>query len=303
MKSKKITAYVLLLLACVFWGASYVFTKELLQNIHPVAIMFLRAIISAVFLFGICFIFLRTKLSIIKKDFKILFAFSFFEPFLYFIFETYSLVYSSASFVAIIIATIPLFTALLSKYYFKEDFTVFNMIGAAISVVGIGIMILPTLQTTANSNWGILLAFLAVAAAVAYGFFLKTLPSHYHPVVVTAYQNLIGAVLFLPLFLFYGYKNGFPTVHILLNSLNFSYLLTLAILCSSLAFIFFINGIRTVGLGRGNIFTNFIPIVTAVVSYFLLDEIFPFYKIIGIIVIVAGILMVQYKKTKHVSFN
>lgn len=295
MGNKKNFYFVLLFFSAIFWGSSFVFTKYLLETFSPVTIIFIRSIFASAFLLLFCFIFLRKHLRIDKKDSKTILTFSFLEPFLYFLFETYSLKYSSASVVSIIIATIPLFTALLSRYYFKESFTRLHMAGAFLSLVGIAVMLFPEFSDASFRIEGILLAFGAVLAAVGYGFYLKKLPSSYHPVVVVTFQNVVGAVLFLPLFLILSSMEGFPKWADLTSGFNLFYLIILAVFCSSLAFIFFLKGLQNLGLGRSNIFTNLIPVVTAVISFFLLHEEFRFHKFMGMLIVITGIFMVQKK--------
>jgi drug/metabolite transporter (DMT)-like permease len=222
------------------------------------------------------------------------------NSFLYFIFETYSLKYSDPSVVAIIVATIPLFTALLAIFYFKEQFSKINMLGATVSILGIGIMLAPSFSNVHFSNTGTALAFGAVICAVCYGFFVRKMTQGYNSVVIITYQNLIGALLFLPLFLFFSSKNQLQTEYAALhNPLNISYILILSIFCSAIAFMFFFQGIQKLGLGKANTFTNLIPVVTAILSFFIIGEKFPFYKIIGIIVVIAGIFLVQKKEPKR----
>ena len=59
---------------------------------------------------------------------------------------------------------------------------------------------------------------------------------------------------------------------------------------------FYLQGMRHFGVGKANTFTNLIPIVTSVLSFFLLHENFPLYKILGIIIVIVGIFLVQKKK-------
>ncbi len=294
-KSVKPYFYILLLFSAIFWGASFVFTKYLLHDFSPVSIIYIRTTVSGIFLLIFSILFLKSYLKIRKKDIKVILAFSFFEPFLYFIFETYSLQYTTSSIVSVIIATIPLFTALVSRYYFKENFSKTNMWGIFISMLGIALMLLPDFLENPAGITGAILAFCAVFAAVGYGYFIKKLPDTYHPVIVITYQNLTGSILFLPLFLIMGLRNGFPANEAFLDIQNIVYLLILAIFCSSLAFIFMVKGIQVVGLGKSTVFNNLIPVFTAVISFIWLKESFPVYKILGMVVVITGIFMAQRK--------
>ncbi|MDR3046808.1 MAG: DMT family transporter [Bacteroidales bacterium] len=300
MQHTKPASFLALFFASLFWGASFVFTKTLLVDFNPIDLVLIRSIIASLFLITICLLFFKKEMKIKKKDLIIICAFSFFEPFLYFIFETYSLKFTSASIVSIIIATIPVFTAFLSRYYYKEYFSKLNIFGIIISVAGIAIMMLPDLSDMIQMR-GMLLAFLAVIAAVAYGFFIRKLSCEYNPVVLTAYQNIVALALFLPLFLILDIKNGFPDPIILLTSVNITNIMILSIFCSSIAFIFFIYGIQHLGLGKAVIFSNLIPVFTVIISIIFLKEQFTLAKCIGLFTVVIGVFLVQKQQVEPIK--
>ena len=100
MKSRNWFYYLLLTASAVLWGSSFIFTKRLLDVADPVVIICSRVMIAGPFFLLLCLLFFRKDMRIARKDLPILFAFSCFEPFLYFIFETYSLTHCDASVVS-----------------------------------------------------------------------------------------------------------------------------------------------------------------------------------------------------------
>lgn len=289
--------YLLLSFSAIFWGSSFIFTKHLLDLASPMVIVFSRLVIAVLFFVCICLIFYRKDMKIESQDIRTIVSFSFYEPFLYFICETYSLTYCDASIVSIIVATIPIATAFLSIFYFKENFTWLNLIGVVTTVVGITIMIFPSLASASMSAKGVIWAFCAVFASVGYTYFVRKLPEKYNPVVVVTYQNFVGLILFTPLaYLTTGKGELAHQMSNLFLTYNVIYVVLLAIFCSTLAFMFYLLGIRRFGVGKSAIFTNFIPIVTAILSLFLLKESFPWYKVLGIFTVIGGIFLVQKKR-------
>lgn len=297
MKHSSAGYYLILFLAIAFWGLSYVFTKGLLDKILPIQLIFCRVLIAAIFLSTLCALFTRQSLrDIPKKDWLSLMALSFFEPFLYFICETFSLSYSDATVVSVIIATIPLFVLPLSVFYFKERLSTINVVGVIVSVGGIAVMLLPELSN-ANFSWlGIALAFAAVLSSIGYSYFLKKISHRYSPVFIVACQNSFGLLYLLPLLLFglraqnsrILFSTALATPQVVFN------ILMLAIFCSALAFVFYVLAMQKLGLAKSNTFTNLIPVVTAITAFFLLHEAFPTYKILGTIIVIAGICCVQH---------
>jgi drug/metabolite transporter (DMT)-like permease len=142
---------------------------------------------------------------------------------------------------------------------------------------------------------GIGLLLLAVFSAVIYSIFLKMLTTHYNPVNIIAWQNLIGALLFLPLFLFIDYD----AILSVKPDARLVYALTsLAILASSVAFILFAFTIKKLGVNRANVYGNLIPVVTVFASYYILGEIFTAKKILGIIIVLLGVIATQLNKLR-----
>ncbi|MFO7810111.1 MAG: EamA family transporter, partial [Candidatus Delongbacteria bacterium] len=48
-------------------------------------------------------------------------------------------------------------------------------------------------------------------------------------------------------------------------------------------------------ISKTNVFTNLIPVFTAVISYFYIKEVFDMQKIAGIILVICGIALSQLK--------
>ncbi|MBR0078725.1 MAG: DMT family transporter [Bacteroidales bacterium] len=304
MKQRNGLSYFFLVLAVSFWGLSFIFSKSLLAQVTPIALIFFRVTLASVLLGICCWLFFPQPLrEITRKEWLNLLALSFFEPFLYFIFETYSLKVTDATIVSVIIATIPIFTVLMSVFYFKENLSAFNMFGVFLSVVGIVVMLLPEFSDVSFNPYGILLAFGAVAASVGYSYFIRTINDRFHSVFIVACQNVMGFFLFLPLFVVMhgvaGMRAQFAALALPGVALN---IVLLTVFCSALAFVLYVIALQKVGLARSNIFTNLIPIVTAIAAYFVIDEKFTLYKILGTLVVIAGVFCVQ-RPTAPKSLN
>ncbi len=102
----------------------------------------------------------------------------------------------------------------------------------------------------------------------------------------------LGIFLFAPLFFIIDFtefkQSGF-------SSEAWIPLLELAIFGSSFAFIFFTFSIQRIGIGKANAFTNLIPVITAIIVYFVLDEILNVNKITGISLVIGGLFLSQIK--------
>ena len=106
--------YILLLSAVFFWGVSFVFSKIVLQYMDAFSILFFRLLFSSILLIPILLLFYR-QYAIKIRHIKFLALLSFFEPFLYFIGETFGLQRVSPTITALVISTIPVLQ--LSVYF------------------------------------------------------------------------------------------------------------------------------------------------------------------------------------------
>jgi len=281
------------------WGGSFVLTKHLLIDFNPITINFIRCVIASLIFATFCIIVYKKEFIIAKKDLKFFIGLAFFEPFIYFIFESYSLQFCDASVVSVIIATIPLFVALMAVFIFKEKLSGLNFFGILLSITGIIVMLLPSFGRADFRLLGVFLAFGAVFSTIGYNYFLRRIPTSYSPIVVITWQNIIGMIAFLPLvFVVNNSETIALQYHALENTLNLSFLLILSIFCSTIAFILYISAMRILGLARTNIFVNLIPVMTAIIAFYVLKEEITLQKILGIVMAIAGVFLVQRKREK-----
>jgi drug/metabolite transporter (DMT)-like permease len=230
-----------------------------------------------------------------KKDFWLFVLMSFFEPFIYFLGESYGLKYVSSTVAAVIVATIPLISPVFAWYFFREKLKWMNVAGFAISFFGVGLVVLNGSFKFEVSPLGVGLEFIAVLSAIAYSIVLKNLVSRYNTLSIIAYQNIIGIVFFLPVWLIVDF-NDFVTRPF--HPEAFRAIVLLAVFSSTLAFVFFTQSIRQIGVNRSNSFINLIPVFVAILSFFILKEELDGQKILGIFVVVAGLFLAQIKRRR-----
>jgi len=239
---------------------------------------------------------LFNKLEKVKKEhYKLFFLSALFNPFLYFIGENFGLKYSSATISAVIIATIPVFSPIAAFFFLKERLSMLNVAGLFLSFVGVLAMLVNKDLSLNAAPVGMICLGFAVIAAIVYSLLLKRLAFHYSAFTVIAVQNLIGAILFLPLFLIFDFSKLSGIVY---NYSWVSALIMLSVFASSLAFVFFAIGTREIGVSKTSIFTNLIPVITATGSFFLLNESFSLQKIIGIVIVIGGLFISQLNNKK-----
>jgi len=289
MSFQTFKVYLFAVLSMLFWGLSFVWFKIVVKWYDPITIIFLRLIISGSLM--ILFMLLtRSWQTVKRKHLKYFLLLSFFQPFCYFLGESFGLTLVSSTIASGIIATIPLFRPFAAYFMVREKVTVHIVAGIVVSFAGILLMLFnPDFSLNASPK-GVLLLFMAVFAAVAYTVIIRKIPHEYSPVTIITHQNLIGAIYFLPLFFIFDFKHFIsvkPTWELI------SAMLQLAVFASTLAYVFFIMSIKGMGMIKANVFTNLIPVFTGIFSFVILGETFTVFKIAGMILVMFGVLVSQ----------
>jgi len=281
-------------LMAIFWGVSFVLTKIVFEYYKPLTTIFLRILISSAVLFLILWI-AGPREKIKKEDVWLFLLSSFFNPFIYFIGESNGLKHVAASVSAFIIATIPVFTPVVAYKIFGEKLSWINILGIFVSFTGIGMIVFNLNTGFTASPVGLAFLFLGVFSAIIYTVFLKKLSFKYNPFTIIAWQNLIGVIYFLPLFLYFD-LNDFLTVRPDADAVIS--LISLGVFASSFAFVLFTFVVREIGMSKANFYANMVPVFAAIFAYFMLRETFTEIKIAGMIVVIAGVVLSEMEKKK-----
>lgn len=286
------------LLSMIFWSFSFVWVKIAYLAYGPLTVIFFRLIISVGLLF-VFSLFVKKLQKLQKKDYRIFALLALFEPFLYFMGESYGLLYVSSTVAAVIVATIPLFAPIAAWYFYKERLSPMNITGLFMSFLGVCLVILNNDLSFSASPKGVLLEFMAVFAAIGYSSVLRKLAFRYNTFTIITYQNFVGIFMFLPFWLIFE-SVGF--INTPFHWQAFRAIILLSVFASTFAFILFTYSVRTIGINRSNMFINLIPVFVAIFAWFLLGDQLTVQKFIGISVVIGGLFLAQIRRRRPVLF-
>ena len=215
-KKITLTSYLYVLILALCWSPSFMFIKIAVQEIPPITLAFCRVALSGIVLTAICKYQGIKLLKYLHKWPKFLMM-GFFMMALPFSFINLGEVYISSGLAAIILSTIPLFTALIANIMIKdyEPLTKRTLMGVILGAIGVTIVYLPYLQDgMPSSSFGILFI---IIAAISYALamvlarkYLQGLPSLVGP----TFQILAASVLLLPISLLIDkpYEMSLPSI-------------------------------------------------------------------------------------------
>ncbi len=281
--------------AMLFWSFSFVWIKIAYLAYEPLTVVMLRLVFSVILIFSFAYFIRRIQIPS-RKDIGIFVLLAFFEPFLYFMGESFGLKFVSSTVAAVIVATIPLISPLIAWYFYKERISSLNLAGLVASFIGVTLVVMNADFTFDASPKGVILEFFAVFSAIAYSVVLRKLAFRYNTLTIIAFQNLIGIFLFFPFWLIFESRVFAATPF---HPQAFGAILLLSVFASSLAFILFTYSIRNQGINRSNTFINLIPVFVAVFAYFVLNDHLTLRKMIGICIVIGGLFLAQISKRER----
>lgn len=283
--------YAQVIIACILWGFSFVWTEIALDSFYPVTLVSLRLLIATVLMYAVA----RStkKLHPIRKgDRKFFLLLAAMEPFAYFMAETYAQTMVSPTLTSVVISTIPLFAPFSAYFLLKERISLPNIVGVVLSLCGVMCIVFADNTDLSGNLLGIFLLMLAVLSAVIYAVVLKKLAHGYNSISIVFYQNIIGLAYFVPAFFILDFHR-LGELPLLLNPVISVVLL--AVFASVIAFVLFSNAVRVLGVARSNIFCNIMPVFTALFAWLVLKESLTIPKMIGITIVVVGLFVSQQR--------
>ena len=288
---KRTITYIVITLSVIFWGISFILTKELFlteEHMTVTTLITLRLAIATAVMLPTLMLTRRLQ-RIRRQDIKWFLLLAFCEPFIYHLCETSGVQLVSGSLASVVIATIPLFVPFGMWFAYRRRISPQLIIGVVLSLAGVGIMLVGGDELSGNLK-GMLFLSGAVAIAVVYTLLLVKVVDHYHPIVVTTWQNIIGLAYFLPLTLAF---DGGALPLLSWSPKMLLIILVLGICCSTLAYAGYNYGVRTLGASEACIFNNAIPIFSLIAAVIIGQESFSWIKILGIVIVVSGVILAQ----------
>ena len=293
VQPSRLLTYIASTFAITLWGMSYIWTDKLIGLGIPIFyFVFVRILLAGLVLFLFNTAYGRIK-RIQRQDLPKYLLLAFFEPFIYFICETFGLkLTGSPTLSALVIATIPIFSIGAGMLFFKEKINIVNIIGILFSLIGIVMVAMAKGELGEKFIWGVVLLLIAVIAEVGHASITKSLSGNYSSQIIVMYQFLIGSIYLFPLFLWKGAEGFDVTVYF---SPEVWYpLICLAILCSSLAFSLWVSTIKNLGVAKSSIFSALIPVAAAIIAWVLGHEMLNSRQWIGIGISTVGVILSQY---------
>ena len=300
---RRIVPYLSVVFAMLCWAGAGIAVKEALVVFSPLTLIVLRFTLAIVLMLLVGMLFRGHEVlglqRVDKRDIPLFVLGGLFQPFLYFIFETYTYQsFASPTIAEAMLSTQPIMAPILAFIILREKVTRNNVVGILISTMGMLLLLLVGANNFALGNpWGVLLAIVTVSMSVGYTIILRRIPTRYSSLSIVFYVQLVALVLFYAVWGVFDRQSLQDTIAPLSADITpvvaVGYL---AVFASVTAFILFCYTVRQIGVTRANVFNNVRPVFTALLMWVIFDERLPIWKWVGIIVIVIGLFISQKQR-------
>lgn len=281
-------AYALPIIAVLIWSLNITVTRYVAEFISPISISFYRWLIAFVLMTPFVILNVWKWRSEIRQhawQLAILGACGmvFYQGLAY-----SAAHYTTATNMGIINAFTPIFTIFISMLILKEIPTRYAVMGGILSFLGLlYVMSQGSFQSLMHlaGHWGDFLMILAVFLYAFYGVFLKKWQLNI-PLLTSLYVQIGFALLFHLPFVF---ALGLDPI----NPQNVGSVLYAGVFPSIVAPLVWMMAVQYIGPNRTSIFMNVMPVGTALIAFFWLNEAWTVYHTIGGMIILLGIALAQ----------
>lgn len=270
---------------CV-WGSTFIFSKTLLDVFTPVQIMLLRFFVAYAVLWCM---YPKTEKTTARDNLGIFFM-SLFADTVYFLCENNALRYTLASNVSILVASAPIWTAVLAHFFIKGNKLRKNTVyGSIIALVGVALVVFNGTVVLKFNPFGDMLSMAAAICWALYSVMITHYVHRFSSFFLMRRMTFFAILTTLPLAFFMGELNmplyEFADPHKLFC------IAFLGILGSGISYVTWNIATRRLGIVKVNTYIYVNPFVTLVTGALFLHEPITLMSVIGALLIICGVII------------
>lgn len=272
----------------VIYGVSYISRQAIGESLSPSQTLVFQMSIMAIF-FGLYNILTHKSYKIKKKDIVWIIASGLFGTTFFHGFTLLSVNSLGATVSSLLYGFAAAFALIVEIIVYHRKKTALGICSILISLIGVFILMDMDMNSLASTNFtGYFLGLASVISWVTYTFLCNKITEDYPQTVLLSYQSMIGVLTTLPLLLLSG-----PNFSVMKDPTVLMNILFLGLFNSSIAYFLNMYAIQRIGVTLSNLFLNFLPVVTMIISILLYREIPDTKQLIGGVLILASVFMLS----------
>jgi drug/metabolite transporter (DMT)-like permease len=290
--SRRTLAIIEATLAVIFWGASFVATKVAIQEVSPATVVWLRFAMGILVLGGA--VLLRRQFVVpVRSDLPYFALLGFLGITFHQWLQSTGLQTAQATTTSWIVATTPIFMALLGWLILKERLLWLQILGIGVAFLGVLLVVTEgDLSSLAQGKFGTYGDFLILLSAPNWALFsvLSRRGLQRHPASLLVFYVMIFGWLFTTVLFILG--AGWAEI----ANLSWKGWLAigfLGVFCSGISYVFWYDALAVLPVAQTGAFVYIEPFVTVVVAAVVLDEPLLLAAVLGGLAILVGVWLVQ----------
>ena len=282
----ELSGHLIALATICVWGSTFIFSKTLLDVFTPVQIMLLRFFVAYAVLWCM---YPKTEKTTARDNLGIFFM-SLFADTVYFLCENNALRYTLASNVSILVASAPIWTAVLAHFFIKGNKLRKNTVyGSLIALVGVALVVFNGTVVLKFNPFGDMLSMAAAICWALYSVMITRYIHRFSSFFLMRRMTFFAILTTLPLAFFMGELNmplyEFADPHKLFC------IVFLGILGSGISYVTWNIATRRLGIVKVNTYIYVNPFVTLVTGALFLHEPITLMSVIGALLIICGVII------------
>ncbi len=279
------------LVAVVFWGASFIATKQALEELKPLVIILIRQLLGIGLLASIA-VQQKRSFAVNIKDHKWIVVLSCIASFHLWI-QVTGLQFTSASNTGWIIGITPVFMVLLANIFFKEKISAIQIVGIMIAFGGLLLLVSKGDFSSIGiiSNKGDLLVLLSSFTWAVYSLIGKKITINYPPIMTILFLFIMMSIIIGP---FTINRENFSGI-INLTLTGWISVLFLGIFCSGIAYVLWAQALSEMPATKVGAFLYLEPFVTVFAAWVILTEQISLLTFVSGLIILGGVILVNRK--------
>jgi drug/metabolite transporter (DMT)-like permease len=281
--------WAMLIILSAIWGGSFYFFAVIIKELPVFTIVFFRVFLACLILWLVVFLTGqdKEKAKAIWYNFFFMGLFNNVIPFSLIVWGESKVAPGLA---AVLNATTPFFTVIVAHLSTQNEKLTWNRLaGALVGLSGVAALVgfdaIKNLGADLIFQLAIVLASLSYGVSTIFGRRLGGIP----PLVTSASQLTASSIMLLPIMLVvdHPFALPWPSLHVGLS------LVTLALLCTALAYVIFFNIVKRAGMTNVTLVTLLVPVSAMLLGSLLLDEQISARHFLGMAVIGIGLALID----------
>lgn len=269
----------------IFWSLAYVLTRLTLQYFTAFSLGFLRYLIASCALMAVAIL---TRMQLPRRrDLPWFLAAGGVGFFFYMIAFNQGQATVTASTGSVVIATVPVFTALLARFTYREKLRMYQWVAILVEFVGVAVLTL--MNGVLSINAGLIWLFLAALALSVYNLLQRKLTKTYTALQTSTHSIFIGTLLLAV----FAPASIQEIAHA--PAMQYLYLAVLGICSSAIAYVSWAKAFyKAKQTSQVSNYMFITPFLTSILGFLIAGEIPDHATVIGGGIILVGVLIFNF---------